>query len=147
MYRKSSRISWGFAIAMAAICSGGCSEQTPYDVTGTVTYNGEPLDKPDGQISFIGPSGVLVTATIAADGTYRAVKVSGGVNRVSVNYSNPQAKSKKSAGKRKLGDPEPKFEPTFITPEKYASVETSELTVTVTKETVFDVKMTGPSIK
>jgi hypothetical protein len=136
----------GLAIAALAMGLGGCVGKPQYDVSGKVKYNGSPLDKPNGQIIFVGPDGKQVAAQIAPDGSYSAPKVSGGVNKVAVYYSNP------SFGKvaRPRGEPDPKFRPPtvspYITPEQYASVDTSGLTIQVAQGTVFDVDMTGPKI-
>ena len=121
----------------------GCGSPA-FDVTGTVTYNGAALDKPDGQIVFLGPHGEQIAAPIDPDGTYRARGVPSGANRVAVYYPNPKAKMDK-ASKLKPGEM-PRAIPKYLTPEKYASAETSDLAVTVEKPTVYTAELTGPKI-
>jgi hypothetical protein len=139
------RRTFGFIIAALAIGVGGCGSPH-FDVTGKVTYNGKPLDKPDGQISFVGPKGELVVAAIGPDGSYNAPHVPGGLNRVSVSYPNPKAKRDRSMPKLKPGETPPPGLPPFLIPEKYAAADTSELSVTVDKETVYNVDLSGPPI-
>jgi hypothetical protein len=110
-----------------------------------VTYNGTALDKPDGQISFIGPSGELVVASIEADGTYRASNVSTGLNRVTVTYLNPKAKSENTPKPRR-GEVPVSAAPPFLTPEKFGNADTSELSVKVDKDTFYNVELAGPRI-
>jgi hypothetical protein len=111
-----------------------------------VTYNGAVLDKPDGQVVFIGPKGEQVDAAIGADGTYQAKNVPAGKNRVIVYYMNPKLKTEKPAkprpGEKFKGNPD-----AYLTPAAYASPDTSGLSVDVENETVFDFAMKGPSIK
>lgn len=124
-------------------CSGG---PTLVDVTGKVTYNGAPLAKPDGKIFFVGPGDSQVAAVINEDGTYKASKVTSGLNQVAVYYKNPDFK----VAARPKGPPSeghrPVLVPMYLTPEKYADVRTSELSVQVDKDMVFDVDMKGPPI-
>jgi len=54
---------------------------------------------------------------------------------------------KKIAGKRKLGDTPPAPEPAFLIPDKYTLADTSELSVTVEKETTYNVLLFGPLIR
>ena len=88
--RRLTRCS---AFAIVALVSGipgsGCAPGKG-DVTGKVTYNGVPLNKPDGNIVFVSPDGVQVVAPIAADGTYRATGVIRAQNKVAVYYPNPK---------------------------------------------------------
>lgn len=138
----SRRAAPVLAAVLAAVA--GCKAQR-FDVTGKVSYNGAPLGKSDGQIVFVGPGGEQVAAPIGTDGTYRAGGVASGPNRVAVYYPNPAAKPDKSH-KLKPGEAPPAAAP-FLTPAKYASVETSELSVTVDKETEFNVDLTGPKVR
>lgn len=124
----------------------GCAGRPQFDVTGQVTYNGKALAKPNGQIVFVGPDGTQVPATIAEDGTYTA-KVAAGLNRVAVYYPNPAFKK----AVRPKGKPDPSkrpdtTQPLFLTPEKYASVETSQLKVDVAQGTVFNAELKGRAI-
>jgi hypothetical protein len=151
MRHTISRIVFTLALALFAITSGGCSKEKLVDVTGRVTYNGSTLNKPSGQIAFVGPSGIQAAAPIEPDGTYRVTGVSPGLNRVAVYYSNPAgAKTgKQIPDPAKKGAPAPQA-PTispFLTPTKYASADTSELSIQVVDNgTTFDVNMTGPRI-
>ncbi len=126
-----------------ALGAAGCAGPT-FDVTGTVTYNGAALNKPDGQIVFVGPNGEQIAAPIDPDGTYHACGVPSGTNRIAVYYPNPKAKMDK-ASKLKPGEM-PRAIPKYLTPEKYASAETSDLVVTVEKPTVYAAELTGPKI-
>jgi len=134
------------AIAALALSLGGCGKKK-YDVTGQVKYNGAPLAKPNGKIVFIGPDGSQVDANIGQDGTYTAPKVTAGLNKVLVYYPNP------AAGKstRPRGEPDPaKFKPNnapmYLTPEKYADVDATDLSTEVKQGTVFNADLTGPPI-
>ncbi len=148
MHRNISRFVLGLLFAALAVGESGCGSPH-FDVTGNVKYNGAPIDKPDGQIVFIGPNGDQVMADIGPDGNYRAISVSSGKNRVAVYYPNPKAKGDRLA-KPKPGDtinPRTPTEPPFLTPTKYGVADTSGLSLTVDKETVFDVDLTGPAIR
>jgi hypothetical protein len=144
MHRNISRSVSGFVFAVLAVGAGGCWGPSQFDVTGQVKYNGAPLDKPDGQIVFAGPNGTQVAASIGPDGTYRATKVAAGLNRIAVYYPHPDLRS----GKRfpKKGEPPAPSTPTFLTPARYASVSTSDLSVQVRKDRVFNIDLTGPPI-
>lgn len=133
------------ALVLALACAGGCGSRQ-FDVSGKVTYNGSVFDKPDGQIIFVGPRGEQVAATINPDGTYRAAGVPAGTNRVAVYYPNPKTRGERIA-KLKPGQMPPATAALYLTPAKYASPDTSELSVEVDKETAFDVNMSGPPIR
>ena len=93
-----------------------------------------------------------MAAPIELDGAYHAVKVMSGLNRVAVYYTNPAAGSvKRSRIKPKAGEPPPPPPPPpappFLTPDIYASVDTSTLSIQVDKEgAVFNVDLIGPEI-
>jgi len=144
MHRNTSLNSLKLAFIALAVGASGCGSRQ-YNVTGQVKYNGAVLAKPDGQIVFIGPKGEQVAAAIGLDGVYRATKVSSGLNRVVVYYPNPNAKKGKGS-KPKPGEEPPPLAPPFLTPNKYASAESSGLSITVEKETDFPVDLTGPEI-
>jgi hypothetical protein len=139
-------------LALVVMCFSltGCgSSQT--DVTGQVHYNGKALEKPGGSILFIGPDGRKVTANVDGSGNYRAAGVSIGENKVAVIYMRPAP----SGGPgRRAPDPAkgpdaakaPKSSP-YLTPETYADPETSELKVTVDKNTVYNPDLKGPELK
>jgi len=146
MHRNLLLLARGLALAALAISLGGCGGKPQFDVTGKVQYNGAPLAKPKGQIVFVGPDGAQVAAPIGLDGTYKATNVPAGLNRVAISYPNP-AFTKPSRPKGLPGpNDRPVTSPLFLTPEKYAAVETSELSVEVKKGTVFNPEMTGPEI-
>jgi hypothetical protein len=137
------------AIGMLWLC--GCGEQLT-EVKGKVAYNGSPLAKPGGQIVFVAANGKQAVGSISEDGTYLVSKVLVGPNRVAVSYPNAQAKS--WAGKRfpekgkPPSPPPPVTAPSpFLTPLKYASVDSSELKLDVAPGATFNVEMTGPAIK
>jgi hypothetical protein len=146
MDRRISRIVLGFAAVLAA-GPGGCAGEKKVDVAGRVTYNGTPLDRPGGEIVFVGSGGTQAVAAIQPDGTYRAVGVVTGPNRVAVYYRTGEIKKEKLLpGKAKKVQPTAPSSP-FLTPSRYASVETSDLSVDVQKDTVFDTDLTGPPIR
>jgi hypothetical protein len=146
VHRRIRLLACTIAVAAVALSLGGCSGKRQYDVTGQVKYNGAPLAKPNGQIIFVGPDGTQVAASINEDGTYKAPKVAAGMNKVAVYYPNPAFK--KAA--RPRGEPDPKYkppsEPLNLTPEKYADVDNSGLSIQVAQTTVFNVELTGPPI-
>jgi len=146
MYPNISRFDIGFLFVAFAVGSGGCELRHHYDVSGNVKYNGARLRKPDGQIVFVGTDGEQVTAAIDLDGNYWATNVSSGQNAVAVYYPNPRAQ-KAQPVRSKHGRTLPPAESPFLTPYVYGVAETSQLRVTVEKETVFDVNLTGPVIR
>jgi hypothetical protein len=138
------------ALTFAAMCAHGC-ESRSFTVTGKVTYNGAVLDKPDGQVVFVGPNGKQTSAQIGPDGSYRAAKVEVGLNRVAAYYPNPSAKRGKTLPSKPIPAetpvaPNEQPEPVFLTPYKYVSPDTSDLSISVEKDAVFDIDLTGPSI-
>jgi hypothetical protein len=135
----------GLALALALTGAGGCGARQ-FDVSGKVRYNGAAFDKPDGQIVFVGPHGEQVATAINPDGSYRATGVAAGTNRVVVYYPNPKAKVEKGA-KLRPGQTPASSAPLYLTPAKYASPDTSDLSLAVDKETTFDVDMTGPPVR
>jgi hypothetical protein len=145
MHGKRSRRVLGLTlVALALLATSGCKPHE-FDVSGKVRYNQETLNRADGQVIFIGPGGEQVAVSIESDGTYRA-RVPSGLNRIAVYYPNPKLKKLKGS-KLKPGEEPPPVESPFLTPAKYAEAETSELSVTVDRDTVFDIDMVGPRIK
>jgi hypothetical protein len=133
-------------VAVLSLALAGCGSTT--EVTGEVTYNGKPLDKPGGTISFFGPNGVPVTAPIDTSGHYKVAGVRVGENRVTVTYPRPGLGQPKQRGPGKTGGPPATSEDSpFLTPENYALPETSKLTVVVEGGTVYNPELTGPPIK
>ncbi len=146
MHFKMSRCVLALACTACTLGTLGCGSRQ-YDVTGKVTYNDAVLDKPDGQISFIGPNGEQAMASIGPDGNYRASKVAAGVNKVVVFYPNPLAKiSKKTRRKLDKEEGQSPTQPAFLTPPEYASADTTEFSITVGKGTVFNPSLKGPEI-
>jgi hypothetical protein len=135
------------ALAVASVCSGGCGDRQ-VEVSGRVTYNGAALDKPGGKIVFVGPRGTQVVADVERDGTYRAAGVAAGPNQVAVYYPNPEAQKGRQFPQKGKPPPAnvPQHQP-FLTPYKYASAETSGLSVRAEKGAVFNAELTGPQIK
>jgi len=136
----------GLFIAVVALTPGvsGCSSPK-YDVSGTVTYNGEVLRKPDGVIVFVGHKQEQTQASIGPDGTYHAIGVPAGLNKVVVYYPTPKVQPDKFA-LIKASKVVQANKRVFLTPEKYTSVDTSELCANVESSTVFDVDMKGPTL-
>jgi hypothetical protein len=145
MYCNMTQRALGLALATLAIGVTGCSAPQEFKATGKVTYNGKVLDKPNGTIVFIGPKGEQSVAEIGADGTYKALKVALGENKVVVYYPNP-AITKRLKNKLKPGEEPPPTLSPYLTPEVYATEDTTHLKVTVDKDTVLDVDMKGPPI-
>jgi hypothetical protein len=146
MNRNVLLLARGLALAALALSLGGCGKRQ-YDVTGKVTYNGAVLAKPNGQIVFVGPDGSQVAAEIGLDGTYKATKVTAGLNRVAVYYRNPSFK--KMARPKGRVDPSkrpPTNNPQYLIPEAYASHETSKIEVEVTGVTDVNINLKGPEI-
>jgi len=124
-------------------CSIGCGPRL-VDVSGRVTYNGEPLHKEGGQIIFVGPQGRQVPAPIAENGAYQANGVVAGHNKVVVYYPNTAVPiGKPLPGRLRPGSV---LSP-LLTPAKYANADTSGLTVEADTGTVFNVEMKGPDIR
>jgi len=135
------------ALTVLALLAGAGSYlwKTQFTVSGRVTYNGAPLDKPEGKVVFVAPDGRQTPAPIGADGTYRAPSVPVGLNRVAVYYLDPAAVQSR---KRRLapGEPPPPPRSPFLTPLRYAAVDTSQIEVQVDNDTVFNIELTGPTL-
>jgi hypothetical protein len=146
--RLRLKILRAFLLALSAVglMSGvtGC-ESPKYDISGKVTYNGAPLDKPEGHIVFFGPKGEQVDSAIAPDGSYKALQVASGLNKVAIYYTNPKLHGVKSEPKMKPGETRKPVLP-YITPENYANPTTSGLTLNVEKPDSKDFDFTGPKI-
>jgi hypothetical protein len=152
MFRNVSRIFPGFALTILVAGASGCWGPSQFDVTGQVKYNGSPVRKPGGQIVFVRPDGSQVAASIEEDGAYRASNVTAGLNQIAVYYPSPGAQGgKRFPPSQKKGEAQPAAASSapqpFLTPKKYASVDTSDLTVQVEEGTVFNANLTGPPIR
>ncbi len=149
MARNAFRIVLGLAAPLVlSVGLAGCGPRM-VDVSGHVRYNGAPLARQGGEIVFVGPGGKQVPATVGTDGSYQAVGVPVGLNRVAVYYRNPAAQvgkrerlASKGAAAEATGEPASPY----LTPIKYAAVETSELEVQVAPGAVFDAELTGPEL-
>lgn len=125
--------------------SAGCAP-AKVDVTGRITYNGTPLNQPGGLIIFVGPDSSQCETSINYDGTYRATGVSAGLNRVAVYYPNPEFKPRTRPTKMGVPAATEQVVQVFLTPERYASVETSKLSVQAALGTIFDADLTDVEI-
>ncbi len=143
-----------FGLLVGGIVFGlaGCSGGVHTDVTGKVTYNGQPLPKPGGMIVFVGPDGSQTATPIEVNGSYTAKSVPTGVSHIAVYYPNaavtnakPEKKPPKKPEKAAATTPPPVVS-TFLTPDKYAVVDTSGLSVEIAEGTVFNADLTGPKI-
>jgi hypothetical protein len=144
MFYKSFKHALITALAAISLAMGGCGSRQ-FGVSGKVMYNNSVLNSPDGVVVFVGPKGEQVEAKINPDGTYQTTGVCEGLNRVVVYYVNPKIKTEKP-GRSKSAE-EPKTPPPpYLTPAKYTAPDTSGFLVTVDKDTVFNIEMTGPPI-
>ncbi len=120
-------LGMGFAaFAVLAACSG-CGDATTATVSGTITYQGQPLNS--GRVYFhMGECGTVRSAEIGSDGSYSVDGLPSGDGRVAVMVppspasvpGDTSAPLVESAG----------VEPVEI-PERYARVETSGLGVVI----------------
>lgn len=82
---------FGIFVALIAGCIGGCGPTEPKielaDVTGKVTYNGEPLKM--GTVMFQPASGAFASGEIKPDGTY-SLKGAIGPNKVMIVSRDPE---------------------------------------------------------
>ena len=132
---------WGFVglgmvLAMGSIGCGG-----PYraEVSGTVTYKGEPL--PGGIVSISHPDGRVGKGRIQEDGSYTVPDAPGGDVRVTVQTVPPIPAPPSFIPLAKLGGEGAKPAPVFPAgpykkiPDKYSKTETSGLTLEVHRGT------------
>jgi hypothetical protein len=112
-------------LAMAAGCQGGGTKQTYANVSGTVTYNGKPIEK--GEITFALEGKPPSTMDIV-DGKFNGQAMVGS-NRVSVTAKRKAAAAPKlskdaeaqvkgykqwMAGKGEFGGPPKDYDPTMV---------------------------------
>jgi hypothetical protein len=145
MHQNVSRRAAIAVIAAFVAGASGCGARR-FEVTGKVKYNGAVLDKPDGQVVFVGPNGEQAVAPIGPDGGYRASGVTAGLNKVVAYYPNPKAKREKVVKPKAVQAPAPN-EPLFLTPAKYATADTTDLSLTVDKDTQHDIELTGLPVR
>jgi hypothetical protein len=135
------------ALAAALVFIAGCGS-THATVEGVVTLDGVAV--PEGQVSFLAADGMVVTANINPDGTYRAEQVPVGPMKVTVTNA-PIATAAdgeviKNQGKGGGAPAPPKEKPAgpkVVFPSRYASPETSGLSCEVKgAATKFDVPLT-----
>jgi len=115
-------------VLLLALVGTGCSEKggATGTVSGTVSYGGQTL--PVGSVTFLSEDGRTAAAEINKDGTYKVGNVP--VGTVKVGVSTPQAAPVPALG----GDmPGMNTAKPVIVPQKYASPQTSGLTMTVKK--------------
>lgn len=133
-----------FACAFLCLALAGCGYPRT-DVTGAVTYNGKPIKTEGGTISFFGPDGVPVTAKIDTEGNYQAVGVCTGENKVAVNYQRPVRKpANKRVPRQDVEHVTVNEGSPFLIPDEYIRPDTSGLTVTIDRGTVYSPKLVGP---
>jgi len=109
----------GLAALLGALAVAGCGGGKTAQVSGKVTYAGEPLNS--GTVSFVGPEGSADTAMLQPDGTYNLTKAPIGQVKIGVQTFPPSPmmappdpaaqKGKKTLPKytkipTKYGDPE-----------------------------------------
>jgi hypothetical protein len=121
---------WLWSVGLiGSILATGCSESTG-TVTGTVTFNGEPLQA--GKVTFFHPSkpGRNVMADIQPDGTYRILACPAGESKVTVQPLPPKSGSSRGKpyvpGSRKATDKAPPV------PAKYNDPATTDIICRVT---------------
>jgi hypothetical protein len=119
---------------LAALLVAGCGAPTG-EITGVVTYNGEPL--PSGVVSFVAEKGRnrdrVKLGGITSEGKYEIQQCLCGEVRIGVQT--PPAITGRFAGAAIA---------TIEIPPQYADPDTSRLTYTVTPGTqTFDIKLTG----
>jgi hypothetical protein len=121
---------------LAALLAAGCGSQSTGDISGVVTYNGEPL--PSGTVSFVAETGrnrdKVKLAGITSDGSYHIRQCLCGDVRIGVQT--PPAIGGKFAAMSI---------PTIGIPKQYAEPDTSGLIYSVNPgPQTFDIKLAGP---
>jgi hypothetical protein len=130
-------------LGIAACCPAGCGPNVKLvEVTGKVTYNGNPPNDEGCNIVFLGPNGKQVTAPIAPSGEYKATGVVAGANKVAIYYRNPAATQTRDPGEKAP----PSTSLLRNLPSIYADVKTSELKVEVDTGAVYNVELKGPDL-
>lgn len=124
-------------LAFAAGCSGRSRSAEHVEVTGQVTFNGQPL--PGGRVTFIRSDGFNFVGDIDENGNY---KINAPVGEVKISVDNTMLREAKSeavakARQKGAGRPDAKYEKQVghyvEIPEKYRDATKSGLTYTVTK--------------
>jgi hypothetical protein len=116
-------------LGLLALAAVGC--QGRGDVTGKVTYKGNPLVF--GTVQFEGSDGTLRQSNIEPDGSYSVTGVATGEAKVAVSSINP--KSSDFQPLQREGGPKPRPRPEikgwFPIPDKYDEPSKSGLTYTI----------------
>ena len=115
----------------------GCGSQSKGTVSGTVTYQGNPL--PSGFVTFVGEKGAPLHTEIQSNGSYRMDNVPVGPVKIGVRpksgsdklQSSPMPRNRQDFAKVKGA----LTESDTPIPPKYSDPNKSELTYTVTKGT------------
>jgi hypothetical protein len=128
--RASVRWVRGLAMLMVLL-TVGCGRPPMAEVSGVVTYNGEPLHV--GSIVFMNDSAPnryqIATGTIQGGGRYHLTEVACGDVRISVTTPPPIGPVRGT-----------------VIPKHYADLDKSGLTYTVTSGSqTFDIKLSGPT--
>ena len=121
MHAGIRTLCWGVAAALLAVAPRATAAEDKKPATasveGKVTYQGKPL--PGGTVQFHAPKGKPVVAKIDAEGSYSAPAVPVGPVKITVETTSVKPKAGGKPGNY------------IPIPVKYASPETSGLTLTV----------------
>ena len=152
-FKPLARLACGLCLLVCLVplltsgCGGRKRSVDHVTVTGKVMYNKAPV--PGGQVTFVNTDGFASEGRIDEQGNYSIESPVGDV-KITVNNSMLRAGDKGMAmvkgGKAGAGDPRQKAEPIKGTyreiPGKYRTIETSDLTWTVTKDqTTHDIEL------
>jgi hypothetical protein len=115
----------GLAAAVIVVAVAGCSSTKRRQVvSGTVSHGGLPL--PPCFIHFHGPDGLLTTVPVGSDGKFMMTDVFPGEYKVSLHLRVEKGGSKKNPHRPPPAPP---------IPDKYLSVETTDLVYRITPDT------------
>ena len=134
IYRVSALIAWAALFVAAAGCDSGPAEPEMADVSGTVMYDGQPID--EGSITFAPSDGGVPRAIPIKGGKYEG-EAPVGMNRVQIGSYRTEPNPNPDA---------PGAEATVtinIIPAKYAAESREERAVTADGPNVFDFTITA----